>query len=489
MIKTNELFNEVESLFLDVINGIKPKDNEFNFIGSRGSSKTHVVMDCIIGILLLGQNNVIYIFREKHGDLEDFKAELFPKIEAQGIKISSGQGGNFSNKHNTLTYGTNKIVFKALNGERMNIKKGQGAGLTVWPKASNIISFFEECTQIQEELVNVAIQGVRGNKNTNKISLFCANPWSPLNWYVKKCERILPQNLAEIDKNGYQKRVYYDEERKKNVVFIRNCILTNPYLDDDTRNEIESLKNLNYEFWKITARGISGTLGDTIYSNSLMSMKEYSEETFYDKHSYFQGGLDWGDGSSQGASPTAMGFLNINLISGVNAITEKTIWNNRQTMGENGTGDVSRYTTDQQIDKTIEFFKEQYIKYQRPFKVFVDNAALSDFYNHFNNRLALHGLTTMHIEFRPATKIYNIETVRVPIVNLLLSSGLLKINRENCKDLITALNNATWKENKNPKEGQKRDREHSTTHWINWLEYGLDHALKEYQTKWALLFK
>lgn len=468
------LFSELRTTYFQVLKKEKPTFKNFYYIGSRGSGKTHNVMDEIIKFFVMPHNNIIYIFRENQSDLDNFKAELIPKLEELGFQVKMGIGGNYNAKLNIISNGFNKIIFKALNAEKMDVNKGKGAGLPVWKDADNIVAFFEECTQMDEKLVNVTIQGLRGHKDTNIIKFFCANPWSPLNWYVKKCNNLLPENLNELETHGYQKLVGDD------FVVVRNNIYTNPYIQEDLKKELESYKDIDYNMWLICCIGMSGILGDMIYSHNMPKMKDVDYNIVKQDFDggFFQGGVDWGDGSSIGASPTTCHFGKINLVLGVDVIREKTIWNNQG----------NKLETNEQIDKVIEFYKGCLLEFKKPFKVYIDNASLSDFYQMFNARLHLHGLDYTMLEFLPTPKVPI--QMRIDVINVMIASGMFRVDKEQCKDLISALNNAHWVENKSNREGTTRVRNHAETHWINsGAEYILANSIYDFKTKWNTIFE
>ena len=473
-----KLFSELRQTYFEVIKKQPITYKEFNYIGSRGSGKTFRAMDFAIKFFLMNQNNIIYVFRENHSDLDNFKSELIPKLEELGFMVKNGIGGNYNAKLNVISNGYNKIIFKALNAEKMDVKKGKGAGLPVWKDADNIVAFFEETTQMDLDLVNITIQGLRGNKNTNIIKLFCANPWSPLNWYVQKCNKLLPENLNELLTNGFQKYVGKDS-KGVNVVVLRNNIYTNEHLQEDLKRELESYKEIDYNMWLVCCVGMSGMIGDLIYATNMNKMKEVDYAMVKeDNGGFFQGGVDWGDGSSIGASPTTIHFGKIHLVLGVDIIREKTIWNNQG----------QKLETTQQIDKVIEFYRDCYLEYQKPFKVYIDNASLSDFYQMFNARLHLFGLDYTMIEFLPTPKVPI--QMRIDVINVMIASGLYRVDKNSCKDLINALNNAHWVENKSNREGKTRVRNHSETHWINsGAEYILANYIYHFKTKWNTIFE
>ncbi len=69
----------------------------------------------------------------------------------------------------------------------------------------------------------------------------------------------------------------------------------------------------------------------------------------------------------------------------------------------------------------------------KPFRVFVDNAALADFYTMFNAALPRHGLTVNEIEFLPAYK--SPIDKRIITTNLMICRGMYRIDKDACPDL------------------------------------------------------
>lgn len=472
------IWDNLRENYFSILFNNKPQQTSFNYIGSRGSGKTHHIMDFLIKMFLMGRNNIIYIVREKHNDLNDFKQELFPKLSSLGFSITNGPNGNYNEKFG-LKNGYNKIIFKALNDKALKPNKGQGAGLPVWTDAENIIVFFEECTQINEKLVNIFTQGLRGNKETNIIKFYAANPWSPLNWFVKRVANFIPENLQEMEEKGFQKFVGKDNKGEQ-AVFMRNNIYTNAYAPHQLVMEVESYKETNYNYWLICCMGIAGVVGDLIYATNMNKMSPVNYKIMEYQGSFFQGGLDWGDGSSMGASPTTAHFGSINTIYGVDIIAEKTIWNNQGY----------KHSTTEQIDKIILFYKEQYMIYKKPFKVYVDNAALSDFYQYFNARLSLFGLSVNFVEFLPYSwKNSAPIQMRIDVINLMISSNLYRVDTETCPQLHSALNNSHWVEKEIVNEDTKRYRNHTETHWINsGAEYILGNSIFQFTSKWNTIF-
>jgi len=476
----SNLFIELGQTLWECENGIIPTHTEFNYIGSRGSSKTYNILFFLACMFLSKKNNIIYICRETYSELDGLKEELFPKLEEMGFPVTQGLNGSYSAGKNTITNGYNKIIFKALNAEKMKVSKGKGAGLPVWTKADNIIGFFEEANQMVKPLIDTFTGSFRGNYKTNKIEIYASNPWDKENWYVKKIIKVLPESLEVLDTIGYQKIIIDDKARKTKIVYLRNNILTNEHLDSNLRAKLEQHKEVDINYWRISARGISGVLGNMVYANAMNRMVPYNEEMISIANSTFQGGVDWGYGASSGASPSSFHFLSLNAVSGIDVMEEGTLYNNNETI----------LSTEQQIDRIILFFFGMYMKFKRPFKVFLDNQGNivgNTFYTMFNDRLSKVGLNASQIEFLPARKTPISE--RILLTNYLLSNGKLRISPK-CPKLIDALQNTYYIETRSATEGFKQGRNHDHTHWLNsGVEYSLGNFHNTFMQSFGLIIK
>ncbi len=477
----DEIFNEFNLLYYQILYGVEPCFTEADFIGSRGSGKTHCVLDFLIDMFLMNRKNIIYIFRENESDLENIKSELFPKLEERGFIVKQGVSGNYNGKLNTVNNGYNKIIFKALNAEKMDVSKGKGAGLPVWKTAENIFAFFEEATQIDKKLVDIAIQGLRGNFNTRVYQFFCANPWSKLNWYVKKCNDILLENRDELLKKGFQKRFYFDDKKQKNVLFVRNNIYTNPYLAPDLKAELESYKYVSESDYNICCLGVSGMIGDLVYPHA-SKMSNPNWELINSDFANFAGGVDLGDGGSTGASATVAVFGNIDLKNGVDIIADKTWWNNKEKADRLGTTEL--------MGEICDFYIEKYKRFKKPFKVWVDNQKWDEA-SAFNAEIEKKGFNVLQIEFVNIVNFKNKyhNDFRVRIMNLMIGDNLVRIDKTNAESTYNAFLSATWENKKKHTEDETRRREHSETHWLHATEYMINYNFNYFRQRYSLAFK
>ncbi len=448
--------------------------NWFLTVGGRLSGKTYTILFWIcLCMLIKNKKIIVYFVRLNDRMLKETRNDFFGHMEQLGVSVRYGAGGNYNANDNTFKYNQNEVYFKTLNHEKIKISSGGIAGLTTHNDADYIIVFFDEITNLNEKLVSQFLQSVRGGQHTQKMIIQAANPWSPENWYIKECNSYLPEDQKELEEKGYQERIFKHPDKKVFYYVMRNNIQTNPYSSEIVYDDLNSWKNQDENWWKIVFLGMAGTIGNTIYAHNLKQMKPVDWNWIRKGEGWFQGGVDWGDGSSAGASPSSCHFgkLSLDPEQGVQVIAEKTIWNNQGY----------KHTTEEQIDEIIKFYKELWLTYdQVPFRVFVDNAALADFYQMFNAALPKHGLTINEIEFLPAYK--SPIDKRIITTNLMICRGWYRIDKEACPDLWMALNNAHWVEQKEEREGFKRVRNHDETHWINsGAEYILDHTINDYQ--------
>ena len=443
-------------------------------VGGRLSAKTYNVLFVFCLMLLIKNKKIIaYFVRLNDRMLKETRNDLFNHFEQLGINITYGAGGNYNANDNTLTLGKNKVYFKTLNHEKIKITSGGIAGLTSHNDADYIIVFFDEVTALNEKLVSQFLQSVRGGPQTQKMIVMAANPWSPMNWFIKEVNEYLPENEKELEEKGYQEIEFFHPHKKVNYYVLRNNIQTNQYITPATYNNLKAEKEKDINWYKIIFLGMAGTIGNVIYAHNMKHCKKVDYNWINSDEGFFQGGVDWGDGSSVGSSPSTAHFGKINLNNPkFSVVDELTLWNNKV--------EVKR-TTKEQIKIIVDFFVNQWYKYKKPFQVFVDNASLSDFYQMFNADIAeRYGEQFLYnVEFRPAWK--PPKQKRINVINLMLARGWIEID-DKCKDLITALHNAHWVERKEENAAEfERKRNHAEEHWLNsGVEYILDHYLDDF---------
>ena len=480
-ITVDELFYELEDLYYELVEDKKPTYKTFKLIGSRESGKTYRIVDFLVKAFFQpNKENIIYVFRKEDRGRGDTFTNFCNQIQNLGIQYNIKK--NFHKGEYTLYNGRSRIIFRTINDEKIDIKKGGGAGLPTWLTADNIFAFYEECSHMNGELITVFNSSLRGNINTNIFKFYASNPWDEFNWYVKEMNVMLPENETLLIEQGYQKAIYYDEFSKENVFVLRNSIWINPYVSEDKLNNLFALKRDFPHQYRIQYLGLSGNEEDNIYVANMKDMKEVNWDIVDSEGGYFQGGLDWGNGTSKGGSPTTLHFGKISTLLGVDILDEMTIWNN-----------VGAPLSDNEImDKSCKFYRNLYNAIQKPFKVYVDNGfgsnnADNSLHRQFQARLRVLGMSEIQIEFVPAIKPLIDE--RVQVVNYMLASGLLRIDTNKCNELYKALKSSFWIKKTSPREGTKRERDHTTSHWINsGVEYILGTDFYSFQTNLSAIY-
>lgn len=291
---------------------------------------------------------------------------------------------------------------------------------------------------------------------------------------MEEFSKKLPENESaerELIERGYN--VYYEEETE--TLYFRPRWTRNIYMNEKDAKEVERMKEINYEKYRIVSLGFSGALNGSLYQ---LSLKKLNENVNENMSGYLLGGIDWGDGKSAKASPTTayIGIANVN--EGVHILDEYEYWNNRE----------ESISTEEQLERICDFYIKWYEKYQRPITCYIDNAALGDFFQMVQSVLSRKGYNAGQIEFLPAYKPKN-TFERVETTNVMLSLGILRFKKDVCKGLYDALANCYEVIKPNPTEEMKRQRSHEWTHWIHAVEYLIGSLFKEFQAQFPILIE
>lgn len=451
-------------LFQMILEGFNLPIRKIKMLSSRFSGKSYVVEDLLALLMIqVRRRIVINYIRARNADNERAQLHITRLIE----KYQGGQG-LLSNKGNhTMTMNKNTMYFITLNEEKEKVSKTGGKiGWQGDRDAEYIITFFEECSQLNKDLVQNLEHSIRGNKNTKYLFIYASNPWVREHWFVDDFIQHLPEskdNELELLEKGYN--WMFDHITKE--LYFRPRYTLNPFLKQEQIQDIEMLKDVNYNKWKIVSLGFSGNLNGAIYQASLAKLNENVQ---YHQGVEYVGGVDWGDGKSAQGSPSVAYFGSIGIDTGIDIYAELEHWNNRGVV----------LTTEEQIIKICKFYIKAYEKVQKPITVYVDNASLGDFYQMFNTQLRRLNYTASEIEFLPAFKPKN-TWERVETVNSLMSLGILRYNRDKCKGLYRAMENCYEVVKPNPTESMKRERSHEWTHWLHALEYLIGRYMKDFQ--------
>ena len=441
-------------------------------VSSRFSGKTHAVEELFVLLLLQPYKRIVLNYVRARGE-DVFKA--MDTFESRLLDFSGGQvkvKPNMLKKH--IKYNQNKINFTVLNEIKEKVSKTGGKiGVPIEYNADYIITFYEEASQLEKELTENHQHSVRGNEKTQKLFIYASNPWMKTHWLISEMARNLPEDEKmekELEERGFNAK--FDKFTK--TLYYRPRFSRNYYVEKEQINEIALLKEVNYPKWRIVSLGFSGLLSGSLYGAALEKLN-----TEVDRVSDMQlyGGIDWGDGKSGKASPTIAYIMGISQDHGVH-IFEEYEWANNTDKGVK--------TTDEQLQSLCEFFFKWHEKRHRKITIFIDNAALGDFFFMAQTMAGKMGYSAAQLEFLPAYKRIN-TWERVEVVNLLLSLGFLRFHPQDCPGLYEALKNCYEVEKTNPTEEMKRQRSHEWTHWIHALEYGIGEYFVWFQMKWPIL--
>lgn len=451
-------------IFNRIIDGDDLIIRELKMLSSRFSGKTHQVEHLFVLLLAQTRKRVVMNYvRARNADIEKAQQSITELLYAY-----QGGYGVLSNKSTkSISLNKSKINFITLNEEKEKVQKTGGKiGTKIEYDAEYIITFFEECSQLNKDLVENLRHSIRGNSKTEYLFIYASNPWVKGHWFIDDFILHLPEskeNEYELLSKGYN--MSFDTITR--TLYFRPRYTLNTELKQEQIDEIERLKDVNYNKWRIVSLGFSGNLNGAIYEASLAKLNENVQ---YNLGGFYVGGVDWGDGKSQQGSPSVAYFGNINFEKGIDIYAELEHWNNR--------GKV--LTTEQQIELICKFYIKAYETVQKHIDVYVDNASLGDFFQMFNSIMKKLGYSANEIEFFPAYKPKN-TWERVETVNALMSLGILRYNRDKCSGLYKAMENCYEVVKPNPTESMKRERSHEWTHWLHALEYLIGVNIKEFQ--------
>lgn len=446
---------------------------EIKMVSSRFSGKSHVMERLIALYCIQTKIRVVINYIRARGE-DVYKAmdnmeSLIYSLTKKQVKITQNQ------VKRTLKVGSNKINFTVLNEIKEKVSKTGGKiGVPIEYEADFILTFYEETSQLNRDLVENHKHSVRGNENTQYLFVYASNPWVKTHWLMEDFARHLPEDHhseRELEDQGYNS--YFDPYFK--TLYFRPRYTRNTFLKTEQVKDIEKLKNINFSKWRIVSLGFSGTLTGSIYQASL---KKLNEDVDYVSDLPLYGGIDWGDGKSELASPSTAYIMGINPDEGIHIYAEYEYWNNRGMV----------LSTDEQLERLCDFYIYWYHEKGRPITVYIDNAAMGDFFNMVQSVLRRKGYEAHQIEFLPAIKRKN-TWERVEVVNVLLALGILRFERTVCPGLYRALDNCYEVVKTNPTEEMKRQRSHEWTHWIHALEYAIGEFFMDFQMRFPIFIE
>lgn len=434
-------------------------------LSSRFSGKSYQVEHLIV--LLLSQKRarvVINFVRSRNSQSTDTQKTIFKLLQS----YQGGNGVTCNLSDGTITLFGNTLRFRTLNEEKEKVEKTGGKiGLNIEYDAEYIVTVFEECSQLHKELVENMTHSVRGSVYTHYLFIYLSNPWLRTHWFCDEFIKHLPENKQAEDEllsKGYNMK--FDERTK--TLYYRPRYTLNSQLKPEQIQEIEALKEMNYNKWRIVSLGFTGNLRGSLYEASLKYLRPAERHLGVE----YVGGIDWGDGKSAGGSATVAYFGSISIDTGIDILAEFEHWNNRGVV----------LSTEKQLEKIADFFIDKYHLVQEHITVYIDNAALGDFYLMLQQAFGRKGISPNQIEVLPAFKPKN-TWERVETINALICYGVLRYNKDTCKGLYQSMENCYEVIKPSPTENGKRERSHEWTHWLHALEYLVGTYMKEFQDR------
>ncbi|MBT2217833.1 PBSX family phage terminase large subunit [Virgibacillus dakarensis] len=185
------------------------------------------------------------VFTEICNRLREWNMDQFAKINKSDMTIELANGSLF--------------IFNGLD----DVEKLKSiSGITkIW---------IEEANQTKQEdlqQLNIRLRG-KTKKGVHKQIIITFNPVSDQHWLKK----------------------YFFDNPKKNTTVLHTTYLDNKFIDEEYHEQMQELKNIDENYYKIYALGHWGSLGNMVYTNYVVEEVPKNED-FYD---FIFNGLDFG---------------------------------------------------------------------------------------------------------------------------------------------------------------------------------------------------
>ncbi len=486
-VRAVKAFKEIwQKVYYDFLLNGTCKFHHFFIHGGRECSKTFTSEQILISGFLSVDGLCCQIVRQTE---KMVKKQKYGEIISM-LNLFDVPKDDYSYKAGEMTFvnklNNNLIILDSLNEEDNPAIDGGKIDLPIQPRyVKKFINFYEEANQMNPILIDQHQISTRSaDSNYQKLNIYAWNPYRGNDWCTKIAETLLPPNLHELETVGFQYGEFPNYKNGSGAIVLRINYRKNPFISADAKQLIESIKEIDYERYKVVGLGMSGNIFNSIYQHNLLKARDVDVNA-WTKGGVLLGGVDPGWTESN----TACILINARKYNGVDILDEFGIMNKSNVTPQDYVNQT--VTTKEQIDKVIEWYKSNYLRYKKSILVYVDNAAYPDFYQHFNNRLAHHGLNKSQVEFVPAKKTgpkYSIG-FRIDTLRYMLSSQLLGINKNTTPYIYQDIYNCYYEEVKTMHEDTKQKRSHEWTHFLNALEYALCERWHYYRELNPLFFE
>ncbi len=146
-------------------------------------------------------------------------------------------------------------------------------------------------------------------KNLRFIQFYSFNPYNEDEPLLEDFKKFLPDNEEKLKKDGFD---YALNEEKKEVYMTSNYLL-NKYLPDEWNDEMEEIKQTNYEYYKVVGLGMNGKPIDNTYADiwDIIVEEDHKYRRPAYKYNYinFRLAIDVGNNGTGNMSLTLLGKL------------------------------------------------------------------------------------------------------------------------------------------------------------------------------------
>lgn len=107
------------------------------------------------------------------------------------------------------------------------------------------------------------------------------------------CERLLPPDQKILETEGFQYGEFPEYANGAGAVVLRINYRKNPFISPDARQLIESIRDIDFERYKVVGLGMSGNIFNSIYQHDLLKARQ-ANLNIVNKSGALYGGVDPG---------------------------------------------------------------------------------------------------------------------------------------------------------------------------------------------------